>query len=169
MSNLAQRAIRDNGFAVTNVGPKFVAFETGMTWGSWSGATCSISIEEIEMNCFAAHGSGKQNIRGAQLIAVDFGEAKGKVGKVIDRMKVLGGHIPQPLAWYFKTSFIVLMFLTLPPFALPSVWLHPKLHVVWKLLITAAVLGFCWLSYVAFTGFVKQFDEATKMLNDFKM
>lgn len=34
------------------------------------------------------------------------------------------------LPWYLSTSFIVLMFLTLPPCALPSVWLHPKWHPV---------------------------------------
>ena len=67
--------------------------------------------------------------------------------------------------WYFSTSFIVLMFLSVPPFALPSVWLHPKLHVVWKLVITAAVIGFCWVAITAMNAFVHQFDEATKMLN----
>lgn len=72
------------------------------------------------------------------------------------------------LPWYFSTSFIVLMFLTLPPFALPSVWLHPKLHVVWKLVITAAVVGFCWATVYAFYGFIHQFDEVTRMLNDSK-
>ena len=74
----------------------------------------------------------------------------------------------QSLPWYFKTSFIVLMFLTLPPFALPSVWLHPKLHVGWKLVITVAVIGFCWVSVIAAYGFIHQFDEATKMLNEMK-
>jgi hypothetical protein len=73
------------------------------------------------------------------------------------------------LPWYFSTSFIVLMFLTVPPFALPSVWLHPKMHVAWKLVITAAVIGFCWLTYVAFKGFIHQFDEATKMLNQMNL
>lgn len=69
-----------------------------------------------------------------------------------------------PTPWYLSTSFIVLMFLTVPPFALPSVWLHPRLHVVWKLVITAVVVGFCWLAYVAINAFIHQFDEATKML-----
>jgi hypothetical protein len=69
------------------------------------------------------------------------------------------------LPWYFRTSFIVLMFLTLPPLALPSIWLHPKLHVVWKVVATVAVVGFCWMTYVTFRAFVTQFDEATKMLN----
>lgn len=70
------------------------------------------------------------------------------------------------LPWFFKTGFIVLMFLTLPPLALPSVWLHPKLHLVWKLTITALAAGLCWISYVAIQSFLKQFEEATKMLND---
>lgn len=72
----------------------------------------------------------------------------------------------QALPWYFKTGFIVLMFLTLPPLALPSVWLHPKLHPVWKLAITALAAGFCWMSYVAIQGFIHQLDEATKMINE---
>jgi hypothetical protein len=67
--------------------------------------------------------------------------------------------------WYFSTSFIVLMFLSMPPFALPSVWLHPKLHVAWKVVITAAVIGFCWIAVVVMQAFVHQFDEATRLLN----
>ena len=75
----------------------------------------------------------------------------------------------QPLPWYFRTSFIVLMFLTVPPFALPSVWLHPKLNVVYKLVITVVVVGFCWASVIAFNGFIHQFDEATRMFNEMKI
>ena len=73
------------------------------------------------------------------------------------------------LPWYLRTSFIVLMIVTIPPFALPSVWLHPKMHVAWKLAITAAILGFCWISLIAFRGFIHQFDEATKMLNEMNL
>lgn len=75
----------------------------------------------------------------------------------------------QALPWYFRTGFIVLMFVSMPPFALPSVWLHPKMHVVWKLVITAAIIGFCWLSYVTIKKFMHQFDEATKMLNEMRI
>lgn len=71
-----------------------------------------------------------------------------------------------PLPWYFRTSFIVLTFLMVPPFALPSILLHPKWHPVWKVAATVVIAGFCWLSYIAFQGFVHQFDEATKMLNE---
>ena len=73
------------------------------------------------------------------------------------------------LAWYFKTSFIVLMFCTLPPLAMPSVWWHPKLHMVWKILITVAGLALCWASVLAVKGMMKQLDEATKMFNEMKI
>ncbi len=67
-------------------------------------------------------------------------------------------------AWYFKTAFIVLMFLSLPPLALPSVWFHPRWHPAAKVAFTAAVVAFCWISYLAIQGFISQFDEATEML-----
>lgn len=73
------------------------------------------------------------------------------------------------LPWYFKTSFIVLTFVTVPPFALPSVWFHPKLHLAWKIAITAAVLAFCWVSYIAVRGLIGQLEEATKMMEEFQM
>lgn len=69
------------------------------------------------------------------------------------------------LPWYFSTSFIVLMILSLPPLALPSVWLHPKWRVLPKLLITAAIIAFCWLSVVVFKGFITQFNELIRMIN----
>jgi hypothetical protein len=80
----------------------------------------------------------------------------------------LPGSCDPLLPWYFRTSFIVLMFLSLPPLVLPSVWLHPKMHVGYKLAITLAVLGFCWVAVLAFQGFIHQFDEATKMLNEMR-
>lgn len=73
------------------------------------------------------------------------------------------------LPWYCKTSFIVLTFVTIPPFALPCVWMHPKLHPIMKVLITLAILGVCWVVYFAFKGFVSQFDEATRMMNEYKL
>lgn len=73
------------------------------------------------------------------------------------------------LPWYFRTSFIVLMFVTMPPFALPSVWLHPKLHLVWKVVITLAIGGFCWIAYGAIQGLISYLDEATKRLRDIQI
>jgi hypothetical protein len=69
-----------------------------------------------------------------------------------------------PLPFYLRTSFIVMTFLTVPPFALPSIWMHPKLHVAWKVALTLLIAGFCWMIYVAYQGLVHQLDEATKMM-----
>ena len=69
------------------------------------------------------------------------------------------------LAWYFKTSCIVMTFVTIPPLALPLIILHPKLNVVWKVILTVGVLATCWATYYAFKGFINQFQEATDMLN----
>lgn len=67
--------------------------------------------------------------------------------------------------WYCNTGFIIVTFLTVPPFALPSIWLHPKLHLFWKVVFTVIILLLCWGMYLTFVAFVKQFEEATKMLN----
>lgn len=69
------------------------------------------------------------------------------------------------LPWYFKTSFIVLTFLTLPPLALPSVWLHPKMHWALKIAITLAVIGFCWVSVISIQRFLQYYDELSKMIS----
>ncbi|HEY0014293.1 MAG TPA: hypothetical protein VGB79_15730 [Allosphingosinicella sp.] len=67
-----------------------VSFTTGMTWGSWSGVSGSIYLEEIEPYKLRATGNAKQNVKGGQLIALDIGgEAKGKVTKVIEEMRRL--------------------------------------------------------------------------------
>ncbi|GAA5480917.1 zinc ribbon domain-containing protein [Haloferula sargassicola] len=71
--------------------------------------------------------------------------------------------------WYLKTSFIVLTLLTLPPFALPSIWMHPRMHWAWKIVLTLGVIGFCWVAVEAYVSFAHQFDEVTRMLNEFPM
>lgn len=75
-----------------------------------------------------------------------------------------GGNPEIP--WYCRTSFIVITFVTLPPLAVPLVWLHPRWPVTWKCVATIIILGVCWLSYVAIQGFVHQFDEVNRMLQE---
>lgn len=76
------------------------------------------------------------------------------------------GPLGNPLPWYFRSGFLVVLFLSFPPAVVPLVWLRPKTPVVVKIAVTLAVAGFCWLMWYAFTGFVSQFDEATKMWED---
>lgn len=68
-------------------GAGLVSFTTGMTWGSWSGVSGSIHLEEKERYTFAVSGTAKQNTRGGQVIALNIGgEANRKVKRVIDTM-----------------------------------------------------------------------------------
>ena len=71
---------------------------------------------------------------------------------------------PEALPFYLRTSFIVLAFLIAPPFALPSIWLHPKLHIAWKLALTVLIIGACWLTYATYLVFVDQLNEAKEVM-----
>lgn len=65
-----------------------VSFTTGMTWGSWSGVSGSVYLDEISPNKFKVSGNAKQNVKGGQVIALNlFGEANGKVNNVIAEMR----------------------------------------------------------------------------------
>jgi hypothetical protein len=89
---LAMRAVQELGWKLENANENLglVTFETGISWGSWSGISCSLNIEEVSENQFRVTGRGKQNVRGGQLLAINFGgEAESKVRKAINRMKEL--------------------------------------------------------------------------------
>jgi hypothetical protein len=67
-----------------------IAFTTGMTMGSWSGVSGSIYFEEIEPYRYRPSGNAKQNVKGGQMVALDlFGEAKGKVKKIVEQMRYM--------------------------------------------------------------------------------
>jgi Zn finger protein HypA/HybF involved in hydrogenase expression len=94
---LAMRSVHELGWKLDNANENLgiVTFETGISWGSWSGVSCSLNIEEVSPNQFRVTGIGKQNVRGGQLVAVNLGgEAKGKAQKAIDKMKELA--LPTP-------------------------------------------------------------------------
>lgn len=89
---LAMRAVQDLGWKLDNANESLgmVTFQTGMSWGSFSGVSCSLNIEEVSANEFRVTGTGKQNMRGAQLIAINLGgEAKSKARKAIVKMQEL--------------------------------------------------------------------------------
>jgi hypothetical protein len=89
---LAMRAVQELGWKLENANESLgmVTFETGISWGSWSGVSCSLSIDEVSENQFRVTGTGKQNVRGGQLLALNIGgEAKGRAQKAIKKMKEL--------------------------------------------------------------------------------
>lgn len=94
MVKLAMRAVQELGWKLdqANESLGMVTFQTGMSFGSWSGVSCSLNIEEVSQNTFRVKGTGKQNVRGGQLFALDIGgEAQGKARKVIEKMQQLAG------------------------------------------------------------------------------
>lgn len=87
---LAMRAIQQLGWKLDDANENLglVTFQTGMSWGSWSGISGSLNIEEVATGHFKVSGSGKQNIRGGQLVALNIGgEAQSKARKAIELMK----------------------------------------------------------------------------------
>jgi hypothetical protein len=91
-TKLAMRAIQKIGWKldVANEAIGLITFQTGMTFGSWSGVSCSLNIEEVSPNKFRVSGTGKQIVRGGQLVALNlFGEAQSKAAKAIEMMKSL--------------------------------------------------------------------------------
>jgi predicted RNA-binding Zn-ribbon protein involved in translation (DUF1610 family) len=92
LAKLCVRAVQDLKWKVDSVNDSvgLVTFQTGVTWGSWSGVSGSLSIAEQEPFVFQVVGTGKQNLSGGQLVALNIGgEAQKKAQKVIDKMKEL--------------------------------------------------------------------------------
>ena len=91
---LAMRSVQELGWKIDQVNENLglVNFTTGMTWGSFSGVSGTLNIEEDANGGFEVTGTGKQNVSGGQLIALNIGnEAQGKANKVINKMKELAG------------------------------------------------------------------------------
>lgn len=96
---LAVQAIQNLRWKVDSANESIglVTFQTGMTWGSWTGVIGSLHIHEMSPNFFEVSGSGKQNISGAQLAAFNIGnEAQKKVDKVIAAMVELAPPFVDP-------------------------------------------------------------------------
>ena len=80
MVKLAMRAVQDLGWKLdqANEALGLVTFQTGVSWDSWSGISGSLNIEEVSPNAFRVSGTGKQNVRGGQMAALNlFGESAG--------------------------------------------------------------------------------------------
>jgi hypothetical protein len=92
MVKLAMRAVQQLGWKLDQANETLglVTFQTGISWGSWTGVSCSLNIEEVAPGIFQVLGTGKQNVRGLQLFAPNlFGEARRKALKAIKTMKRL--------------------------------------------------------------------------------
>ena len=73
--------------------------------------------------------------------------------------------VPAKLPWHFKTSVIVLIALSIPPLALPLVWLHPKMSKGWKIGSTVIILVLTYVAVVSTIAMFKMFNEMEQMIN----
>ena len=83
----------------------------------------------------------------------------------------LDGSSPSAVAaakvpWYFRTSPIVLVALSVPPMALPMIWWNPQMTRTWKMVSTVGILLLTWAFYLTITGFFKALDDALKIYQD---
>jgi hypothetical protein len=74
-----------------------------------------------------------------------------------------------PLPWYFRTAFIVIVLLSIPPFALPCIIWHPKLSLRAKLGISAAILLITWGVWVLTVHTIRLLTELMDMLQSMQM
>ena len=96
-------------------------------------------------------------------------------GEFLDESKRPLHHTPpplprtDPLPWYFRTTFIVIVLLSLPPFALPSIIWHPKLSAPAKIAISAAILLISWAVWVSTVKAIKMMNELMDTLQGMQM
>ena len=70
----------------------------------------------------------------------------------------------QSLPWYYRTAFIVIMLASLGPFALPLIWFRPRKSIVWKMVITVAVIVLTWILTKATVQSFNALKQFYKML-----
>lgn len=94
IAELAKKAISNVNYRVdsTDAAAGTATFTTGVTMGSWSGVSGTISWEETSPYRFTVSGQGKQNVQGGQVVALNlFDEANAKADNVIREMVRLAG------------------------------------------------------------------------------
>ncbi|MDD5618048.1 MAG: hypothetical protein PHG69_03045 [Candidatus Omnitrophica bacterium] len=65
----------------------------------------------------------------------------------------------QKVKWYFKTTWIVTIFLCVGPLVLPLIWLNPRFSRIKKIVITAIILI---ASYYAAVWFIDALSSIKK-------
>lgn len=66
--------------------------------------------------------------------------------------------------WYFKTSFIIIAFLCIGPFALPLVWLNPRFSRPLKFVISVVMIILSYYLIVLSINSIKSISEYYKIL-----
>ena len=73
-------------------------------------------------------------------------------------------HLPKT-KWYFSTSVVVIALLSVGPFALPLVWLHPLYKRVTKIILTIIIIGLSIWSYFIIRDILLNLMHQIKLLD----
>ncbi len=57
--------------------------------------------------------------------------------------------------WYFRTSWVIIAFLFMGPFALPLVWFNPRYSRLTKIIVTLAVAALTYYLAAALINSIK--------------
>jgi uncharacterized membrane protein YvbJ len=77
--------------------------------------------------------------------------------------EMLGDKL-QKVKWYYRTPFIITVFLFAGPFALPLIWLHPNLKPRRKILITIVTAIVTYFLVIWSISAVKTLNEYYKLM-----
>jgi hypothetical protein len=71
----------------------------------------------------------------------------------------------QPEKWYFKPTFLVTAFLLVGPFALPSLWFHPRLNKNTKIIVTVIVIILSFFLGIILFNSIKSISRYYQQIN----
>ncbi len=86
-------------------------------------------------------------------------------GEFLDESKRPVHQMPTPvhsgntLPWYFRTIFIIIVVLSIPPLALPSIIWHPKLSIPSKIALSTVILLISWAVWISTVKAIEMMNE----------
>jgi len=91
--------------------------------------------------------------------AVKCSHCGGMLDKYVDWERMLNEKKQQPERKHFKTSFLVIAFLCVGPFALPLLWFNPRFSQKTKIIVSVIVII---ISYYLISMFMSSITSAGK-------
>lgn len=70
----------------------------------------------------------------------------------------------EQLPWYFRSTFLVIAFLSVGPLALPLLWWRPQTSRAWKLGLSVAILVLSWFLYQSTMESLRVLQESYRLL-----
>jgi hypothetical protein len=70
----------------------------------------------------------------------------------------------EKIAWYFRTSFIILAVCTVGPLALPLIWWRPQTTPAWKIGLTIGILVLSWILFLVSMESIRTLKEYYKLM-----